>query len=99
MSLYKKIKRCAHGICDLKYSLLKKIPIVFHNGANYDYHFIIKQLAEEFFKKITCLGKNCEKYITFTVPIEKDLQELIKMEKKLQQIFPTYHNLLIAQDL
>ena len=38
----------AHTICDFKYSVPKKIPIVFHNGSNYDYHFIIKELAEEF---------------------------------------------------
>ena len=29
-----------------------KIPIVFHNGSNYDYHFIIKELAEEFKKQV-----------------------------------------------
>ena len=28
----------------------KKILIVVHNGSNYDYHFIIKELAEEFEK-------------------------------------------------
>ena len=38
----------AHSICKFKYSVPKKIPIVFHNGSNYDYHFIIKELAEEF---------------------------------------------------
>ena len=38
----------AHSICNLKYSLAKQIPMVFHNGSNYDYHFIIKELAEEF---------------------------------------------------
>ena len=32
-----------HSICNLKYSLLNKIPIVFHNGSNYDYYFIIKK--------------------------------------------------------
>ena len=32
----------SHSICDLKYSVLKTILIVFHNGSNYDYHFIIK---------------------------------------------------------
>ena len=31
----------AHSICNLKYSLPKKIPIVLHNGSNYDYHFTI----------------------------------------------------------
>ena len=38
----------AHSICNLKYSVPKRIPIVFHNGSNYDYHFFIKELAEEF---------------------------------------------------
>ena len=37
-----------HSICNLKYSVPTKIPIVFHNGSNYDYHFFIKELAEEF---------------------------------------------------
>ena len=38
----------AHSICSLKYSVPKKIPIVFHNGSNYAYHFNIEELAEEF---------------------------------------------------
>ena len=33
----------AHGICNLKYSVPKKIPIVFHNGSSYDYCFIINK--------------------------------------------------------
>ena len=41
-------KGAAHSICNLKYSIPKKIPVAFHNGSNYDYHFIIKELAEEF---------------------------------------------------
>ena len=44
----------------------KKIPIVFHNGSNYDYHFIIKELAEEFKTQFICLGENTEKCIAFT---------------------------------
>ena len=79
----------------------KKISIVFHNGdfhnfSNYDYHFIIKELAEEFKKQFTCLGKNTEKYIAFTVPIEKEVTRIDKMEKTLQK---RYYNLLIVQDL
>ena len=36
----------AHDICSLKYKTPKEIPIVFHNGCTYDYHFIIKDLAK-----------------------------------------------------
>ena len=32
----------AHNICNLRYKVPKEIPIVFHNGSTYDYHFIIK---------------------------------------------------------
>ena len=52
---------------------LRKIPLVCHNGSNYDYHFIIKELAAEFKKQFNCLGENSEKYKTFTVPIEKEV--------------------------
>ena len=56
----------------------KKIPLVFHNGSNYDDHFIIKELAEKFKKQFTRLGENTEKYLTFTVPIEKEVKRIDK---------------------
>ena len=49
-----KYKGAAHNICNLKYNLKysvpKKIPIIFHNQSNYDYHSTIKELAGEFKK-------------------------------------------------
>ena len=68
----------AHNICNLKYSILKTVPIVFHTGSTYDYHFITKELAEEFKKQFTCLGENTEKYITFTVSIERAVTRIDK---------------------
>ena len=62
----------AHSICNLKYSVNKKVHTAFHNGSNYGYHFIIKELAKEF-KKTIYLGETNEKYITFTVSIEKEV--------------------------
>ena len=47
--------------------------MVFHNGSTYDYHFKIKELAEEFEGQFEFLGENTEKYITFLVPIKKGL--------------------------
>ena len=60
-----------YSTCNLKHSFPKKIAIVLHNGSNDDYHFIIKELAEEFKKQFTSLGGSTENYITLTVPIEK----------------------------
>ena len=74
MSLHRKIQRgAAHSICKLRYKITKEIPVVFHNGSAYDYHFIIKQLPREFKGYFHCLGENTEKYITFSVPIKKVL--------------------------
>ena len=53
------------------YNTPREIPVIFHNGSTYDYHFIIKGLAEEFEGEFECLGVNKEKYITFFVPIKK----------------------------
>ena len=41
-----KYRGSAHDICNLRYKIPKEIPVVFHNGSTYDYHFIIKYLAE-----------------------------------------------------
>ena len=46
---------------------------MFHNGSTYDYHFIIKELAEESEGEFECLGENAEKYITFSVQIKKEI--------------------------
>ena len=62
----------AHSISNLKQSVPKEIPIVFLNGYNYDENFIIKELAEDVEEKFDCLGENVKKYITFSVPIEKN---------------------------
>ena len=68
-----KYRGAAHDICNPRYKIPKEIPVVFHNGSTYDYHFIIKELAEEFEGGFECLGENTEKYITFSVPIEKEI--------------------------
>ena len=41
-----------------------------HNGRNYNNHFNIKELAEEFGGEFECLGINTEKYIIFSVSIK-----------------------------
>ena len=42
-----KYRGAAHSICSLKLNLPYEIPVVFHNGSNYDYHFILKELENK----------------------------------------------------
>ena len=69
-----KYRGAAHNICNLRYKIQKEIPTVFHNGSTYDYHFIIKELVKEFDGNFECLGENTEKYITFSAPIKKKIE-------------------------
>ena len=79
MSLYWKYRGAAHDICNLRSKTPIEIPLVFHNGSTYDYHFIIKELAEKFEGQLfECLGENTEKYITFSVPIKKQITKIDK---------------------
>ena len=48
---------------------------MFHNGSIYDYHFIIKDLARKFEGNFECFGENSEKYISFTVPFKKVIND------------------------
>ena len=70
-----KFRGAAHNICNLRYKVQREIPVVLHNGCNYDYHLIIKELAEKFKGNIDCLGENTEKYITFSVPPKKEIKD------------------------
>ena len=65
----------AHIKCNLNYKIIKEIFVLFHNGSVYDYHFIIKYLAREFKGNFECLGENTEKYISFTVPFKKVIND------------------------
>ena len=68
----------SHSICNLKFNLPNEISVAFHNGSNYDYHFIIKELADEFEVQFEGLGENTEKYKPFLVSIEKEITNVDK---------------------
>ena len=72
--------------------------MAFLNGSNYNHNFIIKKL-EEFDGQFNCLGENTEKYITFTVPTEKEVIKVDKNGEKLKKKYHIDYNLLIALHL
>ena len=67
-------RSAAHNVCNLRYLTPKEIAVVFHNGFKYDYHFLIKELVKESEVQFKCLGEKAEKYITFSEPIKKELE-------------------------
>ena len=81
-----KFRGAAHNICNLRYRMQREIPVVLHNVSNYDYHLIIKELAEKFKGNIDCLGENTEKYITFSVPLKKEIKDKKLVTYKLRFI-------------
>ena len=96
-----KYRGAAHSICNLRYKVVKEIPLVFHNGSAYDYHFIIKYSARKFYSRFECLGENIEKYITFSVSIKKVINDENEDDKesKLKEIKYRKKKLLIVVDL
>ena len=65
-----KYRGAAHSICNLIYREQREIPVVLHNGSNYDFHLIIKELAKRFRTNIKCLEENTEKYIPLSIPLK-----------------------------
>ena len=71
-----KFRGAAHSICNLKFIRPKEIPVIFHKGLNYDYHFIEKDLSKEFEGEFNCLGENTEKYKSFSIAITKEVKRI-----------------------
>ena len=57
-----KFRGAAHNICNLRYKVPKEIPIVFHNGSVYDYHFVIKKLGGRIMKEFCALRAKTYSY-------------------------------------
>ena len=63
----------------------KKVFLVFHNESNFDYHFIMKELSEEFKGQFSCLGENTEKCISFQLRYKKKLKEFVKKRRSFSK--------------
>ena len=42
-----KYRGASHSLCNLQYQEEIDIPVIIHNGSNYDFHLLIKDLAKE----------------------------------------------------
>ena len=62
----------SHESWNLRNKTLKEIPVVFHNGYNYDYHFRMKDAAEKFEGQFECLGKKHREVKNILCAIKKE---------------------------
>ena len=81
-----KYRGAAHDVYNLRYKTPREIPVLFHYGSTYDYHFIIKELAKNFEGQFECLGENTEKYTTFSGPIKTELGNSKSIRYKIKFI-------------
>ena len=77
-----KFRGDAYSICNLSYNDQNEIPITIHN-ATYDTHFILNQLAIEFKGELNWIDDNMEKYITFSLPIKKEVNNYDDKKKEI----------------
>ena len=52
-----------------------EIPLVFYNGSNYDYHFIIKEKQKSLMGNLNALGKIRKRTNPFFFSIEKEVKK------------------------
>ena len=64
----------SHSMYSSKYNTIKEISVGFHNGLNYDYNFIIKELPQNFEGKSNYFRENTKKCKAFSVPVKKEIK-------------------------
>ena len=85
MFLYRKLQRCFKQ--HLRYRIPKEIPVIFDNGSNYDYHFIMKKLAKRFVREFNFLEeKNSKVQILFSTNKKKREKRIGKNEPESTKI-------------
>ena len=62
--------------------MTNEVSAVFHNGSNYYYHFIIKELENKFDRKFEYPCKITKKWKTFFFPIERKCHKIDKDENE-----------------
>ena len=76
----------AHSRCNLNYRLPKFIPVLFHNLEGYDSHLLMQELGKYKDKRVTCIPKNMEKYISFSLGPLRFLDSLNFMNESLARL-------------
>ena len=63
-----KYRGAACKSCNAKEGKSKRVPVIFHNGSRYDFHFLIEELLKykDKYNKVEILAKDSENYISIS---------------------------------
>ena len=81
-----KYRGAAHYKCNLAFKYSKYIPVFFHNLEGYDSHLLMQDLGKYKEKRLSCIAKNTEKYISFTLGHLRFLDSLNFMNESLGKL-------------
>jgi hypothetical protein len=60
-------RAAAHNSCNINFNWRYfKLPVIFHNLKGYDSHFLIKECAKHYKKRMDCVALTNEKYLSFS---------------------------------
>ena len=82
-----KCKAAPQSIRYFRFNETNEIPRGFHNELDFDYYFIIKELADESERQFECFERNTEKCRTIHLSQETTLQNVIKMVTKVSTYY------------
>ena len=89
----RKYRGAAHNICNIRHKIPKEIPIVFHNGSTYDYHFIIKEFVKEFDGNFECLREKTVIEITYKIKFIDSFRFISTLlSKRIDNLSEGIHN-------
>ena len=80
-----RFRGAAHNECNLNYKFTRKIPVVFHDLRGYDSHLIMSAIGTAD-KKITCIPKNMEKYVSFSLSCMDFIDSFQFMSASLEKL-------------
>ena len=81
-----KYRGAAHSNCNLNFKYTNQIPIFFHNLEGYDSHLIMQHLGQYKHLQLSCIPKNKEKYISFSLGSARFLDSLNFMNEGLSKL-------------
>ena len=76
----------AHNQCNLVYRIGRFIPVFFHNLEGYDSHLLMQELGRYKDRRLQCIPKNLEKYISFNLGHIRFLDSLNFMNESLARL-------------